>query len=372
MIRAAALLAFASCLLGCALAAGCAAPGEPTSRHPVVPLPVTDLAVRQYGNSFLLGFDLPTRSADREPLSEHPSIEIYRAQLPPGAVPDRKTPWRLAYTIPPEQVDRYLHGERIEFPDPLSADDFAVPAGSLLAYKVRTRAVKARASEDSNIVVARIYPAPEAPRDVRVEVTESALVVNWEEVPLPPEASSRAYRVYRGLAESEEGNPPPEGSKAKAKPTLELAGTSPSSGFHDPHFEFGKTYEYVVRTVAQFGANFVESADSAPVFITPRDVFPPGAPTGLEATVVPAAPGASAYVELSWSISSEADLAGYAVYRGEGENSPGERISTETLLSPAFRDMSVASGRRYFYRVSALDRSGNESPKSSAMAVDVP
>ena len=97
MIRAAALLALAFCLLACALAAGCAAPGDPTARHPVVPAAVTDLAARQYGNAFALTFTLPARSMDREALAEHPTIEIYRAALPPGAAPDKKTAWRLAY-----------------------------------------------------------------------------------------------------------------------------------------------------------------------------------------------------------------------------------------------------------------------------------
>jgi hypothetical protein len=129
MIRAAALLALAFCLVACGLAAGCAAPGEPTARHPVVPVVVTDLGARQYGSAFALTFTLPARSLDREALAEHPTIEIYRAALQPGAVTDKKTAWRLAYAIPSEQVDAYLKGEHIEFHDPLTADDLARAPG---------------------------------------------------------------------------------------------------------------------------------------------------------------------------------------------------------------------------------------------------
>jgi hypothetical protein len=372
MIRAAALLALAFCLFACALAAGCAAPGEPTARHPVVPVAVSDLAARQYGNAFALTFTLPARSMDREALAEHPAIEIYRAALPPGAAPDKKTAWRPAFTIPSEQVDPYLKAGRIEFHDPLTADDFARAAGSSMAYKVRTRAARARASEDSNVAVAWIYPAPEAPRDVRVEVTESALVVTWTEAALPPGASSHVYRVYHAEIESGQENSSQDVSKAKLKTQLELAGTSPSNEFHDSHFEFGTAYLYTVRSVAQFGADLVESADSVPATVTPRDVFPPAAPTNLEITIIPATNQAPAYIELSWSISPEADLAGYSVYRSEGEDSPGERVSTDVLPSPTFRDISVMPGRRYYYRVSALDRAGNESPKSSAVVAEVP
>ena len=372
MIRAAALLALAFCLFACALAAGCAAPGEPTARHPVVPVAVSDLAARQYGNAFALTFTLPARSMDREALPEHPTIEIYRAALPPGAAPDKKTAWRPAFTIPSEQVDTYLKAGRIEFHDPLTAQDFARATGSSMAYKVRTRAASARASEDSNIVIARIYPAPEAPRDVHVEVTESALVLSWVEAALPPGVSSRVYRVYRAEIETSQENPPQNLSEAKLRSPLELAGTSPSSEFHDSHFEFGTAYLYTVRSVAQFDADLVESADSAPAVVTPHDVFPPAAPTNLEITIFPATNQAPAYIELSWAISSEGDLAGYSVYRSEGEDLPGERVSTEILPSPTFRDISVLPGRRYYYRVSALDRAGNESPKSSAVVAEVP
>jgi hypothetical protein len=372
MIRAAATLALAFCILACALAAGCAAPGDPIARHPVVPVAVTDLAAQQYGNAFALTFTLPARSMDREALAERPTIEIYRAALPPGESPDKKTPWRLAYTVPSEQVDPYLKSGRIEFRDPLTAEDFARPAGSSVAYKVRTKEVKARASGDSNVVAARIYPAPEAPRDVRVEVTESALIVNWTEAALPPGASLHGYRVYRTVIESGQPNPPQDLSKAKLKTPLELEGPSPSTEFRDSHFEFGTPYLFTVRSVAQFGADTVESADSAPFIVTPRDVFPPAAPTGIEIAIVLATPQAPAYVELSWAISPEGDLAGYSVYRSDAEDMPGERVSAEILPSPTFRDISVQPGRRYYYRVTALDRAGNESPKSSAVAADVP
>jgi hypothetical protein len=372
MIRAAAPLALASCVLACALAAGCAAPGDPTARHPVVPVAVTDLTANQYGNSFALTFTLPARSVDREVLAELPAIEIYRAVLPPGASPDRSTPWRLAYTIPPEQADHYLKGDRIEFHDPLTPDDLARTAGASLAYKVRTRAAKTRDSADSNIVAERIYPPPETPQDVRVSVTESSVVVNWSQAAVPAGASALVYRVYRAVIAPGAGNPPQDLSQVKLKSPLELAGSSPSFEFRDSHFEFGTPYLYTVRAVAQFGADFVESADSAPAIVTPRDVFPPSAPANVEFTIVPATPQAPAYVELSWAISPEGDLAGYSVYRSEGEDTPGERVSTEILPSPTFRDISVQSSRRYYYRVSAVDRAGNESPKSSTVVVEVP
>jgi hypothetical protein len=198
------------------------------------------------------------------------------------------------------------------------------------------------------------------------------VVLSWTEAAAPPGASSLAYRVYRGETKSAPEAAVQDLSQAKLKTPLELAGSSDSPEFHDMNFQFGKTYQYTVRSVAQFGPDSVESTDSAPAVVTTRDVFPPAAPGGLEIAIVPATSQASAYVELSWAISSEADLAGYNVYRNDREDTPGERINRELLLSPTFRDISVMPSGRYFYRVSAVDRAGNESPKSSAVQAVIP
>src|ERR1700692_3657417 len=123
MNRAAVTRALALCVPACALLAGCAAPGDPSPRHPVVPVPVADLAGRQSGSEVVLTFSVPTRSTDRESLAEAPAIEIYRPALPPDATIDRKTAWRLVYTIPPERVDSYVKDNRFEFRDPLTPDD---------------------------------------------------------------------------------------------------------------------------------------------------------------------------------------------------------------------------------------------------------
>jgi fibronectin type 3 domain-containing protein len=46
-------------------------------------------------------------------------------------------------------------------------------------------------------------------------------------------------------------------------------------------------------------------------------------------------------------------------------------ITPDLLLAPAYRDTSVEPGHRYWYSVTAVDRAGNESDASAAVAVDV-
>jgi len=67
----------------------------------------------------------------------------------------------------------------------------------------------------------------------------------------------------------------------------------------------------------------------------------------------------------------ESDLAGYRVYRSQQDGERGVLLTPDLLPSPTYRDNSVQSGQRYWYTVTAVDRSGNESAPSPAVAVDV-
>jgi fibronectin type 3 domain-containing protein len=125
---------------------------------------------------------------------------------------------------------------------------------------------------------------------------------------------------------------------------------------------------YVVRSAIANGAA-LESADSRPAIVTPKDIFPPAAPQGLVAAVLPSA--AEAVVDLSWSINSEPDVAGYRVYRSESEGVRGEPLSADLSPSPAYRDATAQSGHRYWYSVTAIDRAGNESVPSAQILVEI-
>ncbi len=145
------------------------------------------------------------------------------------------------------------------------------------------------------------------------------------------------------------------------------AGTS----YQDPLFDFGITYVYIVRSIVLVDGQTLESSDSAPAIVSPRDTFPPAPPQNVVAVVLPGAAPGSLVADLSWSINLETDLAGYRVYRSEQLNTRGELVTPELLLAPAYRDTSVVPGHRYWYSVTAVDRAGNESQPSAAAVVDV-
>jgi hypothetical protein len=206
-----------------------------------------------------------------------------------------------------------------------------------------------------------VLPAPPAVIDISATITEAAIDLRWQAV-----AGAVGYRVFR--AEEDGGAAAVPGRF----PAPVLAGVTPVAAYRDTQFEFGRRYVYTVRTVAQAEGAAVESDPSAPASVLAADTFPPGAPPGLVVVAVAATGDTPPHLELSWGISAENDLAGYHVYRSHREDTQGERVTRELLFVPTFRDTSVTPGRRYFYRVTALDRLGNESAPSPPVGETVP
>lgn len=357
------------------LLAGCGAPGEPTPPSPPIPVAISDLAAQQAGDAVQLTFTLPAKTVSGERLADTPAIEILRGTLKPDGSPDAKS-FRTVETVPGALVESYRSAEKVQITNRVSPDDLRAYPGGTIAYRVRTRASRKRASADSNTVIVRIHPVPERIATVHADVTEPTIVLSWDAPtrtsagdPLPPISE---YRIYRGEIDPASANAAAtDPSQAKWKSPLAFLASSSSNSYRDTAFDFGKTYLYTVRTVIPADGNPVESSDSSPVIVTPRDIFPPAVPQGLQAAVIVGSPTNPSEVDLSWSMNTETDLAGYRVYRSEQQGTPGQLVTPDLLLSPAYRDTSVQSGHQYWYQVTAVDRSGNESAPSVPVAAEV-
>lgn len=110
-----------------------------------------------------------------------------------------------------------------------------------------------------------------------------------------------------------------------------------------------------------------------------------GPPVWLHKVVAPRTPVVTGVrsgernVTVEWAANRDADLAGYRVYRAEVESAAADVRSmtpAATVAPPATTwtdDTSLVGGRTYFYRVTAVDTVGNESPPTRAypaVAVD--
>lgn len=376
---------FASCISILALSlslAGCASPGEPAERRPPVPTAVSDLSALQSGNTVALTFTLPRETLEHRLLKQPPDIEIYRsfsAATPPGPFLAPS----LVVTIPSALVSHYEQDGQIRYADRLTVDILKQYAGQTASYLVRTRASRKRDSPDSNLVRLPIYAAPEPITDLKAQLAPSAISLTWtapQQTPLGPAPAIREYRIYRAeISSIASGGQPaarqqefPMGGARGAAPRMEKIDATETSSYRDSRVEVGGTYQYFVRSVVEYSGQEVESGDSNTVAIPMRDIFPPSAPRGLLAVFVPPEPGTAAHIDLSWDVNPETDVAGYNVYKSEQEGRRGTRLNQQLLPTPAFSDMSTVAGQRYFYRVTAVDRSGNESTLSEAVAGEVP
>ncbi len=97
-----------------------------------------------------------------------------------------------------------------------------------------------------------------------------------------------------------------------------------------------------------------------PAFLPPARSRPPI--RGLRAT------GADCRVDLEWQAAGVEKPAGYRVYRSPSIQGPYRRIGPHILRVPLFSDFLGENGRRFYYRVTAIYRSGGESGPSRVVA----
>jgi hypothetical protein len=355
------------------LYAGCGAPGEPTPPSPPVPQAIPALSAKQLGDGVLLTFTMPGKGTLGERLQQAPGFEVLRGSQRDDGTPDSRS-FRVVDTVPGVLVSRYVQRGQVQFIDPVSPSDPQLHSGRPFVYRVRTFISAKHPSSNSHDVALRLYPVAEPIGSLEAVVTEQGVQLKW---PAPARTSSgealagvKEFHIYRG-----ELNPAAAANATAAqslwKTPLQQLGSAATNEYVDSGFDFGKTYAYVVRSVVDSPAGVLESSDSPQAVVTPKDVFPPAAPQGVVAAVQPGPAAGAVLVELSWSINVEPDLAGYRVYRSAEEGGKPTLLTPGLLPSPAYRDNSVQSGQHYWYTVTAVDQSGNESAPSQPVAVEV-
>lgn len=137
-----------------------------------------------------------------------------------------------------------------------------------------------------------------------------------------------------------------------------------TNSYTDSLLASNKTYQYKV-TAADTSSNESEPSNILSVkTLAASDITAPAAPTGLTAS------GSEYQVNLSWDANSEADLHHYNLYRStkapDGIETSYYRYSN--ILTNSYLDEDVSNGTTYYYQVTAVDNSGNESTKSAEMS----
>jgi hypothetical protein len=337
---------------------------------------VTDLKARQLGDAVLLTFTVPTKNTLGLRLTETPTLEVWRGTLRPDGTPDPRS-FRLVDTVPAAILSTYVDQGKVSFPDPVQPDELRARVGATSVYRVRTRVSERKASADSNEAFVDLYPVPQRIENIEAKTTEKSIELKWT----PPTSTSagaqlppiREFHIYRGeLDPNSAGAAERDLHAAVWKLPILQIGVSTSPEYQDSTFDFDRTYAYVVRSVTSEGGNLLESSDSRPLIITPKDTYPPAPPQDVVGAAVPGPTPGTFAVDLSWAINLETDLAGYRVYRSESENAKRQLITPDLLPTPSFRDATVVAGHSYWYSVTAVDRAGNESAPSNVTLIEIP
>lgn len=339
--------------------ASCGTPGAPQAPSLNLPGRVTDLAAVRAGNQVTLKWTMPTRNTDKLPLKTNVDVRVCRKEgtgdcaatgndlmLAPGA--DGK----LTETLSPA---------------------LAAGAPRVLIYFVELKNRKGRSAGLSNgaAVLAGATPAPVT--GLAAEVRKTGVVLHWT-----PDGENFSIRLQRKLltpqTKKKQGllSEPPE----PVEQNLLVEAGAQTGRAVDKNIRFGETYEYRAQRVARVTANgqTMELAGewSSPVRVEALDVFPPTVPTGLAAVATADESGRQPAIDLNWQPVSDTDLAGYVVYRREGD-AAWQRISpAPPVAGPAFHDAQVQTGHTYQYAVTSVDQGGHESVRSTETQETVP
>ena len=343
------LASAAGCLFGCGVQ------GTPHPPRLEQPAKITNLSAVQIGQSLEMHFSLPQQTTDGERLSKPLEVEILRAVAPQGTGIAKLEP-EVWMRLTRDEWSPYAQENNVAYSAHLTEREFHDWRGQTLVVAVRTltRGFRHRPLESdlSNFVDVPIYDVSEPVGGVNCVVTEKAVEVQFSP---PTRALSgepihdlAGYRIYR--------------SSTGQAGSFELLGETPTSPYRDSQFEFGHVYFYQVRAVFGMPGHLAMSDASPAIKKTPVDIFPPAPPVDLSGTYSAGA------VELVWTANTEADLAGYNVYRLD--NQTAQRVNTKLLPSPVFRDTSAAPGKTLIYYVTAVDLSGNESKPSKKEEVE--
>ena len=303
-------------------AVGCGYVGEPLPPLANIPGRVTDLTATQRGARLIVQFTVPPLTTEGIVIKEPLQLDL-RAGL--GGEPFQQEKWAAdARRVPAGPVE---NGKaRYEIPA-------AEWSGREVTLGVRATGSNAKQSAWSNFVVIPVVAPPDTPTEVRAENTLEGVRLTWR-------AGGSAFRVFRRAGD------------AAYAPVADVS----QPPWTDSTTQFGQQYSYQVQTIVKLGeSREAQSEISAEIGITPQDTFPPAAPAGLHAAEAPNS------IELSWDRNTEPDLAGYRVYR-TAAGRPSQKIADVDI--PTYSDRNIEHGKTYRYEVTAIDRSGNESPHS--------
>ena len=365
--------------------AGCGTPGAPQPPSLKLPVPVTDLTASRTGNQVTLHWTMPKKNTDKLLLKGDMAGFFCRSAS--GATISKCTAAGTCsaadVNCDPAGVSQpFAPGAEGSFTETLPAE-LAAGAPRPLSYFVELRNRNGRSAGLSNAAVVLAGEAPAPVMSLSAELRKDGVVLRWT----PVEAAAQEIRLHRKLLSRTPAKPKqdqqdllaPQPEPEEQNLLVDFCTLETGNGgcrALDNSIHFGQVYEYRAQRVARITVEGktleLEGELSAPVRVEARDIYPPAVPTGLAAVATTGETGAGNAIDLSWQPVTDANLAGYVVYRREGDGG-WQRISPGgPLVAPAFHDAQVLPGHTYRYAVSSISPGGYESARSEEAEETVP
>jgi len=332
-----------------------------------LPAPVKDLTAVRAGNDVRLHWTMPRQTTDKVNLKGPQRAHFCWSPVAklPAKSPAPSCQAAGDGMFPPEKA------ADISLPLPAALTSGAPRA---VAFFVELQNPAGKTAGPSNPALVATGAPPPPVTGLRAETQAEGVVLHWDKAASQPKL---VMRLHRDLVKKP-GAPPASEAQGAAPPeqqTLEVSLDPADPGEAlDRSAVLDHTWRYtaerVLRVEADRQALEIAGAASPPVTIDAKDIFPPAVPRGLAAVADQQAHA----IDLSWLPDSEADLAGYRVFRRDlTAGGAAEPISGPKPLVPSsFTDAAITPGHRYAYSVSAVDRDGNESARSEEVEEEIP
>lgn len=231
--------------------------------------------------------------------------------------------------------------------------DTTAPAGQLRYYRVIASDTAANESAPSSLVSATRSATPldttppAAPGSLTASGALPGITLNW---PDSAEVDLSDYRVYRAAAAA--GPWTRIAANLLLIDSLHLDATAPA----------GATSYYRVTVVDDAGNESAPSPSASALRPAPPDTTAPATPSGMSLSA------STAGVHISWTGNTQSDLAGYHVYRASSQAGAYTRLTATPTAANSYFDTTATAGATVWYRLTAIDASGNESAPNAAQS----
>ncbi len=228
-----------------------------------------------------------------------------------------------------------------------SYTDTTAPAGVFSYY--RLTAVDISGNESSFTTANALRKdtvAPSAPASVAASGDASGITVTWSP---NTEKDLAGYNIYSSSSAM--------GTFTK----LNVTGLLTAASYFDSAAPSSSTTFYRVTAVDLSGNESAPTGASA--FRPGSNITPPAQPQNFQALAN------TTSIALTWSANTETDLAGYNLYRSSSPSGTFVKLNTAGLLtSTSYNDTTAAAGQTWYYQLTAVDTSSNESSAATANA----